>query len=290
MSKRERLSTEKVVAAEQAAAEPPRKRAAAAKASSAAAGTATPPLEPDGVKYLRAKVTRPQPGHESACVDISDPRFWEQSGRHAGRCNVAGVLREINAKQMWMVGSADLGGHRVAYEKAVKEALKWLYNIPDAVPQEVHDGLVQKFDTLQETERSEPSLLSEEGEGGHDAGAALPVGTVQWGDAADTVQKASRRSWMMTAQGKQHLQDGRFAFCAYTQSPPNLISHGCFREVACDHRRLRPQGERRPRDQAEGLPRPQGLPHALPSGHLPRPRELTRAPRIARGHRRGERR
>jgi hypothetical protein len=93
MSKRERRGSEKALAAqaEQEQAEPPRK-----KNKPVASGTATPPPEADGVKYLRAKVQSPQPGHESACIDISDSGFWEQSGRHAGRCSAARVLREIN--------------------------------------------------------------------------------------------------------------------------------------------------------------------------------------------------
>jgi hypothetical protein len=68
------------------------------KKSDAAGGASTPPPpEADGVRYLRAKVMAPRPGHESACVDISD-----NFDSRTGRCDAKAVLLKINEAQMWM--------------------------------------------------------------------------------------------------------------------------------------------------------------------------------------------
>ena len=158
------------------------------------------PPEADGVKYLRAKVTSPLAGHESACVDITE-NFHPKTGK----CDATAVLKKINQACMWMVPAYEVDRHRQLYEKAVREALEDLRKIDNGVRAEVHDGLVERFDSLQRPNQRHDSLVYEDATQ-TDGPGALPVQTVQWGDAEDDVQKASRRSWMMTEQGKQHLR------------------------------------------------------------------------------------
>ena len=104
-----------------------------------------------------------------------------------------------------MVPAADVAQHKQLYEQAVRDALEYLYKIDNGVSEDVHDSLVEKFDTLQHSEQQHESLVYQD-DSRIDGPGALPVQTVQWGDAADNVQKASRRSWMMTEQGIEHLR------------------------------------------------------------------------------------
>lgn len=158
------------------------------------------PPEADGVKYLRAKVTSPVVGHESACVDIT-----ENFHPRTGKCDVTAVLKKINKAHMWMAPADEVERHMLLYKQAVREALEDLLKIDNGVSAEVHDGLVERFDSLQRPNERHDSLVYED-DMQTDGPGALPVQTVQWGDAEDDVQKASRRSWMMTEQGKQHLR------------------------------------------------------------------------------------
>lgn len=176
-----------------------KKRAAGATVDDSRSSRPQP--EADGVKYLRAKVTAPLAGHESACVDIT-----ENFNAKSGKCDVPAVLKKINQASMWMVPAEEVVRHKLLYENAVREALRFLHKIENGVPKYVHDALVDKFDSLQRPDQRHDSLMY--GDDNQTEGpGALSVQTVQWGDAADDVQKASRRSWMMTEQGKQYLRE-----------------------------------------------------------------------------------
>jgi hypothetical protein len=187
-------------------------------------------IEPeDRLDYLRAKVTDPQGGDWSACLDISDSHFWTRSGG----CNVEQVVHAINKQGMWMVDRDDVAAHKEVYEKGLHEALQGLYNIPNLIPVEVHDELVRRFEQLQVNPA--PSLV------GYDDAALAPgaapmalvpvstpgfapgkkppvmVAPVPWGDVDDALQKESERSWMLTKTGLKEL--------GMLPPPPLPVSH-----------------------------------------------------------------
>jgi hypothetical protein len=177
------------------------KKRAAEAAVDRSRSSGLPEPEADGVQYLRAKVVAPLAGHESACVDIT-----ENFNAKSGKCDAPAVLKKINQASMWMVPAEEVARHKLLYENAVREALQYLHKIENGVPKDTHDGLVEKFDSLQRPDQRRHDSLVHNDHDQTGGPGALPVQTVQWGDAADDVQKASRRSWMMTEQGKQHLR------------------------------------------------------------------------------------
>ena len=226
--------------------------------------------EEDAVVHLRSKVQNPKREEKSACIDISDSKFWNN-----GRCNVDEVILSLNNTGMWMVQQTWRHIRQQKYEDMVTDALEWLYNIPDAVEPSVHDMLVERIDRLQDF--SQPSLIFEDD-------VQLPVQTVQWGDADDAVQKLSRRSWMMTERGKQHLRTRPHVAprccpttCCTLAVQPRLATYGLTRP-ACHHRgrtvRLLRRGPQR-KCCSRAIAKPPRISQALPPRNVPKNGQLT---------------
>ena len=162
----------------------------------------------DGVDYLLSKLHAPVAGTPSACCDITD-----LFDTRTGRCRTGKVVQRLRENKMWMI-VPETSGALMAWESRVAEALEDLYMLHEGVSSQTHDALVERFDAVDQAMEEDPpmyeSLLPSACPGGRHA----PVSSVQWGDAADEVQKLSRRLWMLTPLGLEAVAEGKICFYA----------------------------------------------------------------------------